>query len=191
MKKLSKKQIVALYILTAVIFVCLIGAILILRRDSVEQQQASSAKTSNTTESSDTQSEDTAETVEEVTAADMINELTPMLGLPSTVPLDADKIAYYYDLEEEAMAECAGVIGELTLADELVIIKAKDEQSVPIVEKGANNRLESQKSSFQDYIPEQFKRLEKAQIVTSGQYVMFVCSDDSDAIVDKFKSMAK
>lgn len=39
MNKLNKKQITALYILTTAIFLCLIGAFVVLRSDSNKQKQ--------------------------------------------------------------------------------------------------------------------------------------------------------
>ena len=78
---------------------------------------------------------------------------------------------------------------DVALADELVIMKAKDASGVAALEQGAQKRLESQKASFQDYIPEQYKRLEGAQIITYGNYVMYVCCDDAGAVVEKFMSM--
>lgn len=130
--------------------------------------------------------QDTAK--EQKSVADMITELTPMLNLESVTTLDAEKIAYYYNVKADQMAESAGVIGDVALADELVIMKAKEGDTAAL-EKGAKARLQSQKESFQDYIPEQCKRLDDAQIIVKGDYVMYVCCDDVQKVVDKFTSM--
>lgn len=187
MNKLSKKQLIALYVLTAIIFICLIGAFVVLRKDS---RKLDTIETTKTTQQQAGDTEDTGSLKEagNMSVNDMISELTPMLGLTTTSSLDAEKIAYYYEVKEEDMEECGGVIGDVALADELVIMKARDEAGAAKLEKGARKRLESQKSSFQDYIPEQYKRLNDAQIVTADNYVLFVCCDNVDGVVSKFQS---
>ena len=191
MNKLSKKQITALYILTTVIFLCLVGAFVVLRSDSNKQKQDGTAKTTEEAKkeestSSEGQQEASAEGTMSVDA--MLNELTPKLNLTASSKLDKEKIAYYYELEEADLEECGGVIGDVALADELVIMKAADESKIAAIEAGAQKRLASQKNSFQDYIPEQFKRLDDAQIVVNGRYVLYICCDDEQSIIDAFKS---
>ena len=191
MNKLSKKQITALYILTTVIFLCLVGAFVVLRSDSNKQKQDGTAKTTEEAKQEEStrgegQQEASAEGTMSVDA--MLNELTPKLNLTASSKLDKEKIAYYYELEEADLEECGGVIGDVALADELVIMKAADESKIAAIEAGAQKRLASQKNSFQDYIPEQFKRLDDAQIVVNGRYVLYICCDDEQSIVDAFKS---
>lgn len=191
MNKLSKKQITALYILTTVIFLCLVGAFVVLRSDSDKQKQDTTAQTTEEAKQeestgSEGQQEASAEGTMSVDA--MLNELTPKLNLTASSKLDKEKIAYYYELEEADLEECGGVIGDVALADELVIMKGTDESKIAAIEAGAQKRLASQRNSFQDYIPEQFKRLDDAQIVVNGRYVLYICCDDEQSIVDAFKS---
>ncbi|MCR4716918.1 MAG: DUF4358 domain-containing protein, partial [Lachnospiraceae bacterium] len=198
-----------LYIMLAIIIVCMIGAIVVTisgkkgndesssktteiaktteasdGKDSADKEDAKDTDDADDSKSSDDSANDTAT---ESKVDSMISELTPMLGLPEIVDLDASKIAYYYELEESDFVAAKGVIGDVALADELVIIEAND---VDTVKAGAETRLESQKSSFQDYIPEQFKRLNDTQIVTAGNYVMYVCNDNASDIVNKFNELA-
>lgn len=192
MNKLNKKQITALYILTTVIFLCLVGAFVVLRSDSEKQKQDTTVRnTEDTRQAENTQGgeQPTPDANEEAMSVDaMLQELSPKLNLTSSSKLDKEKIAYYYEVEEADLEECGGVIGDVALADELVIMKATDESKVAAIEAGAQKRLASQRNSFQDYIPEQFKRLDDAQIVVNGKYVLYVCCDDEESVVDAFKS---
>jgi hypothetical protein len=195
MKKLNKKQIVALYVLAVIVLICLIGAFVVLRQDSQnaranDRSESVAQQDSDTEETqSDTSQTDSATAAGTLSVADMVNTLAPMLGLSETSALDKDTITYYYDVQEDAVAECAGVVGDVALADELVIMKASSSEQVSELEEGAKQRLQSQKDSFQDYIPEQYKRMDNTKIVTSGDYVIYVCSDSSDEIVAKFEGM--
>ena len=208
MNNLSKKQITALYVLVGIVLVCLIGAIIVVVTGGDKSSESKSVKNSATVSEDDTSDtakddldanvksndeikdgEDAPEAGDVVGSADidsLMSELVPMMGLAKTVDLDASKVAYYYELEESDFAAAKGVIGDVALADELVIIEAKDAAGVDKIKAGAEGRLNSQKNSFQDYIPEQFKRLDGAKIVTAGNYVMYVVSDNADKIVDAF-----
>lgn len=190
MNKLNKTQITALYILTTVIFLCLIGAIVVLHSDSKKQEDT--ARTTQEVTEEEPQPDASADgqqpTEEESTMSvdAMLSELAPMLNLTASSKLDMEKITYYYELEEADIEECGGIIGDVALADELVIIKAVDESKIPAIEAGAQKRLASQKISFQDYIPEQFKRLDDAQVVVNNNYVLYVCCDDVQGVIDAF-----
>jgi hypothetical protein len=208
MNNLSKKQVTALYVLVGIVLVCLIGAIIVVVRGGDKGGEVkNTAKTVATTEAenadagkddidANVKSNDEIKDGDEAPEAgdivgssdidSLMSELVPMMGLAKTVDLDASKVAYYYELDESDFNNAKGVIGDVALADELVIIEAKDASGVDKIKAGAEGRLSSQKSSFQDYIPEQFKRLDGAKIVTSGNYVMYVVSDNADKIVDKF-----
>lgn len=192
MKKMSKKQMVALYVLSAIILICLIGAIVMLAKESGNHDSASKNEATKTevSEVSETTKENTSEqNVVVDNAPDLLAQLAPMLNCTSTTSLDEDKITHYYKLKSEDLSDCAGVIAGVELADEIVVLKAKDGNH-DTLKAGAEYRLDSQKKTFQDYEPEQSKRLESAQIVTAGDYVLFVCADDADRIVAKFKELA-
>ena len=184
MKKLSKNKIVALIVLTVIVFVCLIGAIVFIVTNGSKNDEASKTVTETT------QSEnEVSETQGEMSVSDMVLKLTPKMNLVEVTSLDADKIAHYYEVQTSDFAEACGVLGDVALADELVIMKAADADKVEALKAGAEARLESQKKSFQDYIPEQYQRLNETQIVVEGDYVMFVCSDAADSIIEEFQTM--
>lgn len=186
MNKLSKGQMIAVYVMTAIIAICLVGVVIMIRNDN--KKQSTPAQSSAVTE---VQSDATAtpDVAGAKTVNEMVTELKGKMNLPESTTLSPDKITHYYELADGDAAELNGIVGDVALADELVIMKAADSSKVAALEAGANARLESQKKAFQDYIPEQYQRLEGAKIVVQGDYVMFVCSDNADAIVDQFRTM--
>lgn len=154
---------------------------------TTEQQIATTAVPTKTTI---TATENTATQVPATSGfvvQSICDELLMDMGLDKTSPLDAHKICYFYGIDQEKIADAYGYISDVALADEIVIMQAADGVDVGELETAANNRLTKQKDSFKDYIPEEAKRLEDAQIVTQGNYVMYLVSDNKDAIVSKFK----
>lgn len=187
MNKLSKGQMIAVYVLTGIIAICLIGVVIMIRNDN--KKQTTPAQSNTVSETQNESQSETGDATGAKTVNEMVSELKNMMNLPETTTLSPDKITHYYELADGDAAELNGIVGDVALADELVIMKAADSSKIAALEAGANARLESQKKAFQDYIPEQYQRLEGAKIVTEGEYVMFVCSDNADQIVDQFKSM--
>lgn len=65
-------------------------------------------------------------------------------------------------------------------AEEIACMEGTDEEAAKVIEEGLNNRIKTQKSSFENYVPEELKRLEKAFVIRKGNYVYLSVSNDPD-----------
>jgi len=65
-------------------------------------------------------------------------------------------------------------------AEEIAAFEAADEDTAKAVETLLNARIETQKASFKNYVPEELKRLDNAFVVRKGNYVYFSVSADPD-----------
>ena len=121
-------------------------------------------------------------------------------GGSSSVNIDADKLAkslvddisYTEELSElsredignyisvEDDVECIMYMGSGSTAEEVAVFTAKDETKATSMEKNVNDFLNDQKSSFEDYIPEEAERIDNAVVVKKGNYVILCVSGDSD-----------
>ena len=185
---MDKKQKITLGVLSVIVVVCLIGLVLVMSRGNENKAAEDNKKQETTKEAAGT--DDTSDVSEAQTVEAWGEQTASKLGLSSTQTLDQEKIAYYYELEDADIAECSGVIADVALADELVVIKAASADRVDAVLEGAKKRLESQKESFKDYVPEQYSRLDGAVVEACGDYVIYVCSDHTDEIVSDFETFA-
>lgn len=194
------KGMKAVLVVTIIVMVGLLAAVFIVLRDQSNDRKAADSETAAATEAVTTEGSEegdttaseasdtgSADSTKPENVTDMVNQLKPLMKLDRTSDLDEEKIAYYYDLDKEDIDDCHGVISDVALADELVIIKAASGK-VDAVKKGAEKRLSDQKDSFQDYIPEQRDRLDGAVVEADGDYVIYVCSDHTDDILSKFRS---
>ena len=64
--------------------------------------------------------------------------------------------------------------------DEIAVFKAYDEQGLENIVAAVNARLRELRSSFRDYVPSEFAKLEKTVIRTNGLYCYYSVSDDDD-----------
>lgn len=65
--------------------------------------------------------------------------------------------------------------------DEYGVFKAKDSTQVALVEKSVSSYLQMRKDTWmKEYMPEEFPKLESAEIKIAGNYVIYAILSDSD-----------
>ena len=65
-------------------------------------------------------------------------------------------------------------------SEEIAAFEANDEDTAKEIEAKLNERVEAQKTSFKNYVPEELKRLENALVIRKGNYVYLSVSGDPD-----------
>ena len=65
-------------------------------------------------------------------------------------------------------------------AEEIAAFEANDEETAKAVETLLNARVETQKASFKNYVPEELKRLENAFVIRKGNCIYLSVSADPD-----------
>ena len=106
------------------------------------------------------------------------------------LPEDAANRLYKLDgsiLEEQAVYVGTGG----ALADEVSVWRVKDEKDAKTVQEAAEKRVENQKASFQDYVPEEMPKLEKAVITVDGDTVILCVSGDPEKAKEVISSFEK
>ena len=72
--------------------------------------------------------------------------------------------------------------------NEILVVKVKDKSQVEDVEKAVEERLSTQKKSFEGYGVKQTRLLHSAIDETRGYYILLAVSKDADRIEDAFKN---
>ncbi|MCC8069440.1 MAG: DUF4358 domain-containing protein [Ruminococcus sp.] len=100
-----------------------------------------------------------------------------------------DKIPTIYGLSEDDYSEASAYIaGSGGYADEVAIFKASSSDKVSTIEDALNNRLESRKNDFEDYVAEQYDILCDSEVITTGNYVCLIVCVDNDTAEDVYNS---
>ena len=71
-------------------------------------------------------------------------------------------------------------MGEGTCADELLVLRAADEDSAKAELDSVQQHLGEMQTSFEDYLPKEAKKIEDAVIVQAGNYVIACVTKDSE-----------
>ena len=78
------------------------------------------------------------------------------------------------EIEEACIYESSGAT-----AEEIVVLKCKDEASASNAKTAFEQRVEEQTENFTDYVPEEVPKLKDAVISVSGEYAVLSVSGDS------------
>lgn len=102
-----------------------------------------------------------------------------------TFTKNAEKL---YGIEADSIAD-GGIIyaADGGLADEVSIIRLTDGSSA---KAALTNRLDYRRNQFENYKPEETKKIDAADIFQAGDYWVLVISDNVQDISDKIKDLA-
>ena len=92
--------------------------------------------------------------------------------------LTADEISMLVDLPEDV--DSVMYAGSSSTAEEVGVFTAKDSNQAKETMEDVQKYLDDQADSFQDYVPEETKRIGNAVLEQKNQYVVLCVSGDSD-----------
>lgn len=131
---------------------------------------------------------DTAKTIDIWTA---VEEKVGADNFPMMMDVDKDTLMEYYGIKEEDLEEYtikAPMIN--TRADEFFIAKVKDGK-MEEVEKGIEKRKTDLEKQWKQYLPDVYETVQNAKITKSGNYIMFVISENAADAVSIFEEKTK
>lgn len=91
--------------------------------------------------------------------------------------LDTDTASIYVDIPENV--EVIMYMGSGQTAEEVAVFTAPDAKTAAETLNHVQQHLDDQTASFEDYIPEEAKRVEDAVLEQKGNYVVLCVSGDS------------
>ena len=101
---------------------------------------------------------------------------------------DAHALKRYYGLE---MADYDGVLFYYASygmeAQELLLLRLRDGADEELVERAVMNRLKSRERDFAGYAPEASALIERAEVVTKGNYVLLCVSEHAKEVERAFR----
>lgn len=125
-----------------------------------------------------------------VTVTDIYKKISESVTLPAEIAeYYSDYLVDEYGIDVDTIEECRVILGSYT--DEIVIIKAKNEDSVKEIAEILNEHIEDQKKVMSNYDPKQCKVLESSMVCSNGLYVAMFISADQDKMADIFNSFFK
>lgn len=79
----------------------------------------------------------------------------------------------------------------MTRADEIVILKAKDESKVEELKKGLEKENERLVQIWSQYLPDQYEKVQNHILKTKGKYLIYIVNENPEDIEAIFDNMLK
>lgn len=76
-------------------------------------------------------------------------------------------------------------------ADEVIIIKAKDETKIPAITEALQGHIENQMAAFENYVPKNYELIKNHVLKTEGNYILLAISTDAAKIDEIFTNALK
>ena len=118
-------------------------------------------------------------TIDVAALADALKAAVPFSD-ELTEPNDA-ALLNFYNIDEADIAAKKVYVSSGATAEEIAVFEGTDEAAAGRIKTAVDERIADQKSAFEDYNPEEQKKLNDPVIVTTGKYVILCVSDDNDS----------
>ena len=135
-------------------------------------------------------SNDEPEVVEPtLTATEMVNEMLTQVEQPMMMEVTDEQVQEVYNIDPATLEDYAIRIPMMNIkTNEIAILKVKDAADVPAVEEAVKQRAATVQQQFEMYLPDQYENAKNYKLVTKGNYVLFVISDQADELVTVYDS---
>ena len=95
--------------------------------------------------------------------------------------VDAAAMGRMYEVDEADIEAFKVYTGTGATAEEIAVFKAKDEQAAGRIYQAMQTRVENQKAAFENYNPNEMKKLQDPLVRKTGVTVVLCVSDDTPA----------
>ena len=128
------------------------------------------------------------ETVEPtLSATEMVDEMLAKVEQPMMMEVTGEQVQEIYNIDPEKLEDYAIRIPMMNIkTNEIAILKVKDVADVPAVEEAVKQRAATVQQQFETYLPDQYENAKNYKLVTKGNYVLFVISDQADELVAEY-----
>ena len=148
---------------------------------AVKEETKAEEKTEAETKAEETTAAETKAASTGAAPADIYSKVTSYL--PSMVSFDDSYISNYYGIDASQLDGYVFAAAEdVTQADTVVILKAKDASSVSTLSSQLATVKQQKEAELQDYNPTAYQVAAAGYVKTSGNYVYLIMSNNASAI---------
>ncbi|MBB6671538.1 DUF4358 domain-containing protein [Cohnella nanjingensis] len=124
-----------------------------------------------------------------LTAKQMADEMAKQVEQPKLVDLEGDMVKKMYHLDPALLEDYAIRTPLMNVkTNEIAILKVKDAANVPTVEAAVKQRASDVQKQFETYHRDQYENAKNYKLVTKDNYVLFLISENPDALLKAYDS---
>lgn len=118
---------------------------------------------------------------------EMADSMLKQFEQPALMELDAAMVQQLYHLDPALLDQYSIRTPLMNVkTNELAILKVKDAKDMATVEAAVKQRAADVQKTFETYLPDQYENAKNYKLVTKGNYVLFVISENADDLVKAF-----
>ena len=94
-----------------------------------------------------------------------------------------------YGIDPESVESCKVYLGTGATAEEIAVLRCSDKDAASAAAEAFGKRVESQIKAYENYVPSELTKLDKAIVRSSGSYAVYVTAADADGagkIIDEY-----
>ncbi|WP_169089955.1 DUF4358 domain-containing protein [Paenibacillus sp. PL91] len=123
------------------------------------------------------------------TTKEMVDGMLAKIEQPALVEMTGDMVKQMYDIDPALLEEYTIMSPMMNIkTNEVAIFKVKDAKDAAAVEEGVEKRAADVQKTFETYLQDQYENAKNYKLVTKGNYVFFVISEQADKLVTEFDS---
>lgn len=119
----------------------------------------------------------------------MAKDMAEQVSYQDDIALISREVAGMIYSMPDGIENVAMYMGSGATAEEAAVFEAKDEETAKQMAEVANQHIQSQREAFENYIPEEIKKLDKAIVEQKGRYVAVCVTDDvenAQKVIDEY-----
>lgn len=133
--------------------------------------------------------EKTAKYETDLSTKEMVDQMVAKVEQPALMELQPEQVIDFYNLDTGKLEDFSIRIPMMNVkTNEIAIMKVKDTNDIAEVEAAVKERAEAVQKQFETYLPDQYENAKNYKVVTKGNYVLFVISEQADELVKVFDS---
>ncbi|WP_098745438.1 DUF4358 domain-containing protein [Paenibacillus sp. EZ-K15] len=128
-------------------------------------------------------------TSEQLSVTEIGESIGQAVSLKEMKKQDLNKLQKLYKMDTDSVDDFILYTSTSNVkADELAVIKLKDERQAESVKENIEQRIEAQKMKFKDYRPDEYFLVDHHVLKTKGPFVFFAVSKDAESMERTFDS---
>lgn len=118
----------------------------------------------------------------------IFSDLLELSEMPDPLELSGEKLYQTVGLdEEEYLSAHTAICGDSVRCDEIWVVETKDADAAEDVRSLAEARLERKKETLEGYLPEEYRIVCEAELLTEGRYVFLLVGPRAEVMRELVK----
>lgn len=123
------------------------------------------------------------------TTKEMVDKVLAEIEQPAQIDLESAALNDTYHLDPALLDQFTIKFPMMNVkTNEIALLKVKDAKDIPTVEAAVKQRAADVQKQFESYLPDQYENAKNYKLVTKGNFVLFIISDQADELEKAFET---